>query len=70
MDLTNPDPKASKDLTVLDLFRKFVIMEGSAPQILVDALDDLEHHYFTLISAGVPTSVPSSAGRPPGPTAS
>ncbi|MGX1237310.1 hypothetical protein AB7M71_010448 [Bradyrhizobium japonicum] len=45
MDLTNPDPKASKDLTVLDRFREFVVMEGSAPQILVDALDDLDSHY-------------------------
>lgn len=45
MSIANPDPKASKDLTVLDRFREFVIMEGSAPAILVEALEDLDSHY-------------------------
>jgi hypothetical protein len=33
------------DRTVLERFREFVMMEGSAPHMLVEALDDLDHHY-------------------------
>ena len=68
------------DRTVLERFREFVMMEGSAPHMLVEALDDLDHHYrsFDLhwsadvlaIAAGVRQRLVASSRGPTTPTLS